>query len=82
MKVKLHNEDEAQSRTNKNTSTLHKHKLVKKDIKVSSYRNTVLDAIFIDDPKYNMLLVSCSDKFIRGYNVSNINPVIATQPEN
>ena len=47
---------------------------------VSSYKNTVIDAIFIEDPKYDILMVSCSDKYIRGYNVSNVNPVIATQP--
>jgi hypothetical protein len=29
-----------------------------------------------------MLMVSSSDKFVRGYNVSNILPVISFQPEN
>jgi hypothetical protein len=53
---------------------------VKKDVKVSSYKNTVLDAIYIEDPKYQMLIISCSDKYIRGYNVSGNTPVIAQQP--
>ena len=44
-------------------------KIIKKDIKVSSYKNTVLDAIYLNDLKYDMVLVSCSDKHIRGYNV-------------
>ena len=57
-------------------------KTVKKDVKVSSYKNTVIDAIYIDDQKYEMLIVSCSDKYIRGYNVSGNTPVIAQQPEN
>lgn len=55
-------------------------KIIKKDVKVSSYKNTVLDAIYISDLKYDMLIVSCSDKHIRGYNVENLVPVIACQP--
>ena len=54
--------------------------MIKKDVKVSSYRNTVIDAIFIDDPKYDMLIVSCSDNYVRGYNVNSVNPFIANQP--
>ncbi len=54
--------------------------MIKKDIKVSSYKNTVLDTIYLDDEKYDMLIVSCSDKYIRGYNITNMVPVIACQP--
>ena len=49
---------------------------------MSSYKNTVLDIIFVDDPKYNMMLVSCSDKIVRGYNVATQLPQLAVQPEN
>jgi hypothetical protein len=54
--------------------------MVKKDLKVSSYKNTVIDAIYIDDKKYDMLMVSSSDKFVRGYDVSSMLPVIQAQP--
>ena len=54
--------------------------MVKKDIKVSSYKNTVLDTIYLEDEKYDMLVVSCSDKYVRGYNVTNIIPLLAPQP--
>jgi hypothetical protein len=49
---------------------------------VSNFKNIVLDMIYLSDKKYNMLLVSCSDKIIRGWNVSSNIPVAATQPEN
>lgn len=60
----------------------HVQKVVKKDLKVSSYKNIVVDAIYLEDPKYDMLMVSSSDKFVRGYNVSGMLPVIQPQPEN
>lgn len=58
----------------------HPQKMVKKDLKVSSYKNTVIDAIYLDDEKYDMLVVSSSDKYVRGYNVSGLLPVIEVQP--
>lgn len=54
--------------------------MIKRDVKVSSFKNTALDAIYLNDQKYDMLIVSCSDKNIRGYNVENLVPVIANQP--
>jgi hypothetical protein len=60
----------------------HVQKVVKKDLKVSCYKNVVIDAIYLDDQKYDMLMVSSSDKFVRGYNVSGMLPVIQPQPEN
>ena len=54
--------------------------MIKKEVKVSEYKNTVLDFIYLDDPKYDMLMVSCSDKYIRGYDISSNNPVIGHQP--
>jgi hypothetical protein len=58
----------------------HVQKMIKKDLKVSSYKNTVIDAIYIDENKYDMLMVSSSDKFVRGYDVSSMLPVIQAQP--
>jgi hypothetical protein len=49
---------------------------------VSNFKNIVLDMIYLSDRKYNMLLVSCSDKIIRGWNIESNLPVLATQPEN
>jgi len=49
---------------------------------VSNFKNIVLDMIYLPGKKYNMLLVSCSDKIIRGWNVSANVPILAMQPEN
>jgi hypothetical protein len=39
-----------------------------------------MDAIYVHGSKYNMLFVSCSDKFVRCYDVSGSVPTLATQP--
>jgi hypothetical protein len=53
---------------------------MKKEVKVASYKNTVIDAIYLNGGKYNMLLVSCSDKTVRAYDVSGSIPTLAFQP--
>jgi hypothetical protein len=54
----------------------------KKDVVVANYKSSILDMIYIDDGKYNMLLTSSSDCMIRGWDVSTNIPSAAKQPEN
>lgn len=43
----------------------------------------MLDMIYINDGKYNMLITSSSDFIVRGWDVSSSNtPVLARQPDN
>ena len=54
--------------------------VVKKDLVVAEYKNILLDMIYINDSKYNMLITSSTDLVIRGWDVSSNLPVLARQP--
>jgi hypothetical protein len=54
--------------------------VVKKDLVVAEYKNILLDMIYINDSKYNMLITSSTDFVIRGWDVSSNLPVLARQP--
>lgn len=56
--------------------------VIKKDLVVAEYKNVVLDMIYINDSKYNMLITSSSDFMIKGWDVSSNIPALAKQPEN
>ena len=61
---------------------LGKKELVKKDLIVAEYKNIILDMIYINDSKYNMLITSSSDFMIKGWDISSNIPSLAKQPEN
>lgn len=56
--------------------------IVKKDLVVAEYRNVILDMIYINDNKYDMLITSSTDFMIRGWDISSNIPSLARQPEN
>lgn len=49
---------------------------------VAEYKNVILDMIYINDGKYNMLITSSTDYMVRGWDISSNLPVLAKQPEN
>ena len=42
----------------------------------------ILDILYIPDPKYNLLLTSTSDGFVKGWRYNQSMFVLATQPDN
>jgi len=54
--------------------------VVKKDLVVAEYKNIILDMIYINDSKYNMLITSSTDFMIRGWDINSNIPQLAKQP--
>jgi hypothetical protein len=54
--------------------------VLKKELVVAEYKNVILDMIYINDSKYNMLITSSTDFVIRGWDISSNIPAIAKQP--
>ena len=52
----------------------------KKDVVVADYKIIFLNMIYIDTPKYEMLLTSSSDGMVRGWNISGSTPFVSKQP--
>lgn len=59
-----------------------KKETYKKDVVVSGYKVSILDMIYIESPKYRMLVTSSSDGFVRGWDIRGATPTLARQPEN
>ena len=57
-----------------------KKEMVKKELVVAEYKNVILDMIYINDSKYNMLITSSSDFMIKGWDISSNLPTLAKQP--
>lgn len=55
---------------------------MKKDLVVAEYKNVILDMIYVNDGKYDMLITSSTDFMVRGWDISSNIPVLAKQPEN
>lgn len=49
---------------------------------VANYKTVILDMIYINDGKYNMLMTSSSDCTVRGWDISSSIASLAKQPEN
>ena len=54
--------------------------LLKKDLVVAEYKNVILDMIYINDSKYNMLITSSTDFMIKGWDITSNTPQLAKQP--
>lgn len=54
----------------------------KKQVIVSSYNVTFLDMIYVSNDRYQILLTSSTDGYVRGWDINGNIPVLARQFEN